>query len=252
MRIAIVSDIHANRFAFEAVLSDLRETTPDLVLHGGDLAHGGSSPSEIIDRIRDLGWPGVLGNTDEMLFRPESLTEFASSLPKLQTMFAKIADMAAWDRAAVGKNRLEWLSALPFQRLYDSIVLVHASPQNCWRAPAPEASDNELTSVYTPPGKPMVVYGHIHRPYIRKISGGNSDRTPTELSATMTIANSGSVSLSHDGDPRASYLLIDDGMPQIRRVPYDLEREIQALANCGMPHADWIARTLRAASPQMP
>ncbi|PYT16371.1 MAG: metallophosphoesterase, partial [Acidobacteria bacterium] len=78
MRIAIVSDIHGNRTAFEAVLADLRETSPDLILHGGDLADGGASPAEIVDRIRDLGWQGVLGNTDEMHSRPESLDEFAS------------------------------------------------------------------------------------------------------------------------------------------------------------------------------
>jgi predicted phosphodiesterase len=71
VRIAIVSDIHGNRTAFEAVLRDLRETSPDLILHGGDLADGGSSPVEIVDQIRSLGWPGVVGNTDEMLFRPE-------------------------------------------------------------------------------------------------------------------------------------------------------------------------------------
>jgi len=91
VRIAIVSDIHGNRTAFEAVLADLRRTSPDLILHGGDLADGGSSPVEVVDRVRDLGWPGVVGNTDEMLFRPESLTEFASQLPKLQPMFAAIA-----------------------------------------------------------------------------------------------------------------------------------------------------------------
>jgi predicted phosphodiesterase len=78
VRIAFVSDIHGNRTAFEAVLADLRETSPDLVLHGGDLADSGSSPTEIVDRIRDLGWNGLLGNTDEMHSRPESLEEFAS------------------------------------------------------------------------------------------------------------------------------------------------------------------------------
>ena len=82
MRIAIVSDIHGNRSAFEAVLADLRQTAPDLILHGGDLSHGGSSPAEIVDRIRDLGWQGVMGNTDEMLFSPESLTEFARQSSK--------------------------------------------------------------------------------------------------------------------------------------------------------------------------
>jgi predicted phosphodiesterase len=68
MRIAIISDIHGNRTAFEAVLADLKQTAPDLVLHGGDLADSGSSPDEIVDRIRDLGWRGVVGNADEMLF----------------------------------------------------------------------------------------------------------------------------------------------------------------------------------------
>ena len=72
MRIAIVSDIHGNRTAFEAVLADLQQAAPDLIFHGGDIADGGSSPTEIVDRIRDLGWPGVMGNTDEMLVRPES------------------------------------------------------------------------------------------------------------------------------------------------------------------------------------
>ena len=66
MRIAILSDIHGNRMAFEAVLKDLRNMAPDLVLHGGDLADSGSGPTEIVDQIRDLGWQGVLGNTDEI------------------------------------------------------------------------------------------------------------------------------------------------------------------------------------------
>src|SRR5215470_8510880 len=101
MRVAIVSDIHGNRTAFEAVLADLRETSPDLVLHGGDLADAGSSPVEVVDRIRDLGWPGVAGNTDEMLFRPESLQEFAEQSPKMAPLLAPIEEMAARARAAL-------------------------------------------------------------------------------------------------------------------------------------------------------
>ena len=81
MRVAVVSDIHGNLTAFEAVLADIRQCSPDLVLHGGDLADLGSSPLEIIDRIRSLGWQGVMGNTDEMLPMPESLTEFPRNCP---------------------------------------------------------------------------------------------------------------------------------------------------------------------------
>src|ERR1700681_4657296 len=100
MRIAIISDIHGNRTAFEAVLADLRQTSPDLILHGGDLADAGASPAEIVDRIRDLGWEGVVGNTDEMLFRPESLTEFASQSPQMQPLLPVIQEMAAATREA--------------------------------------------------------------------------------------------------------------------------------------------------------
>lgn len=239
MRIAVVSDIHGNRTAFEAVLADLRETSPDLIFHGGDLADSGSSPAEIIDRVRDLDWPGVVGNTDEMLFRPESLTEFAQQSPKLQPMFAVIEEMAAATRAALGEERLLWLSELPPAQIHDSMALVHGSPSSCWRAPAPEASDAELEGAYGPLGMPIAVYGHIHRSYIRNV-------------ARMIVANTGSVGLSHDGDRRATYLLLEDSKPSIRRVEYAVDKELSALSVSGMPHADWIARILTSARPQMP
>jgi 3',5'-cyclic AMP phosphodiesterase CpdA len=104
VRIAIVSDIHGNRTAFEAVLTDLRQTSPDLILHGGDLADSGSSPAEIVDRIRVLGWQGVVGTTDEMLFMPESLNEFAKQSPNLQSLFDTIGEMAAATREALGRR----------------------------------------------------------------------------------------------------------------------------------------------------
>lgn len=239
MRIAIVSDIHGNLAAFEAVLADLRQTSPDLILHGGDLPHGGASPVEIVDRIRDLGWPGVAGNTDEMLVAPESLLEFASRAPHLQPLWNAIQEQAAWNCAALGEERLAWLRALPRVHVHAPMALVHASPESLWIAPAPEASDTELESVYSPLGQPIAIYGHIHRSHIRSVTG-------------VTIVNTGSVSLSYDGDRRAAYLLLDDFQPTIRRVEYDLDRELKALSVCGLPHSNWIAKTLQAASPQMP
>jgi len=239
MRIAIVSDIHGNRSAFEAVLADLRETSPDLILHGGDLADAGASPVEIVDRIRDLGWQGVVGNTDEMLFRPESLTEFASNQSaKLQPLFAAIEEMAVATREALGEERLAWLRGMPRMQMHGPMALVHASPESAWRAPAPEAGDTELESVYSPLVQPIAIYAHIHRSYIRSVSG-------------TIVANTGSVSLSYDGDRRAAYLLLDESKPAIRRVEYDVDRELKALAGCALPHADWVARILTSASPQM-
>src|SRR5437879_4355148 len=153
MRIASVSDIHGNRTAFEAVLADLRETSPDLILHGGDLADAGASPVEIVDRIRDLGWPGVVGNTDEMLSVPETFEEFASQSPKLKALWIAIREMAAVTREALGEERLAWLRGLPRLQIRAPMALVHASPESPWRAPALEASDAELESIYSPLGQ---------------------------------------------------------------------------------------------------
>jgi predicted phosphodiesterase len=239
MRIAIVSDIHGNRTAFEAVLSDLRQTSPDLILHGGDLADGGSSPVEIVDRIRDLGWLGVVGNTDEMLSMPETFEEFASQSPKLQLLWAAIRDMAAETREELGEERLAWLRDLPRTHIHSPMALVHASPESPWCSPMPEASDAELESVYAALGQPIAIYGHIHRPYIRSVSG-------------MIVTNAGSVGLPHDGDRRAAYLLLDDSKPTVRRVDYDVDRELKALSTCGLPHADWVAKILVSGYPELP
>ncbi len=237
MRIAIVSDIHGNLTAFEAVLADLRLTSPDLILHGGDLAEGGARPSEIVDRIRELGWPGVVGNTDEMLFRPESLAEFAARAPKLAPLLAAIGEMGAAAQHALGPARLEWLRRLPRQFVHAPVALVHASPGDLWRAPTHDAGDAELERVYVPLGQPVVVHGHIHRPYVRTIG-------------VMTVANSGSVSMPYDGDPRAAYLLVNGETATIRRVEYDVEREIRAGLESGLPHGEWVGRILRSGAPQ--
>lgn len=239
MRIAVVSDIHGNRTAFDAVLADLRQTSPDLILHGGDLADAGASPVEMVDQIRGLGWPGVVGNGEEALAMPETLEAFASRSSAPPSLWAAVREMMAAVREFLGEERLAWLRSLPRVQVHGPMALVHASPDSPWRGPMPESSDAELDSVYSPLGRPVAVYGHIHRSYIRSISG-------------MVVANAGSVSLSHDGDRRAAYLLLDESEPKIRRVEYDVDRELKALFCCRLPHTDWIAKILESGRPQMP
>jgi putative phosphoesterase len=232
MRTAIVSDIHGNLTALEAVLADLRLSSPDVIFHGGDLAANGAHPAEVVDRVRDLGWLGVRGNTDEMLCSPEDLTKLATQFPKLQSILANFEEMIPWTCALLGEDKIRWLQKLPYLQRQDAVAILHASPNNLWQAPLPGASELEL-SIYRGLEVPFVVYGHIHRPYVRRLEG-------------MTVANTGSVSLSYDGDPRASYLLLDGASVTIRRVEYDLEREVDALLHSGLPHAQWLCQILRA------
>jgi predicted phosphodiesterase len=241
MRIAVVSDIHGNLTAFEEVLADLRRCSPDLVLHGGDLADGGSSPLEIVDHLQSLGWPGVMGNTDEMLVKPDSLEEFtkhSSAPPVLWDMIRKIASAT---RSILGEERLAWLSKLPRVNTQEGVALVHATPESCWRTPPTEATDAVLEALYGSVGQPTIVFGHTHRPFIRVLAG-----------QPRLLINTGSVGLSYNGDPRASYLILEDGVPSIRKVEYNVEKELRALTSCGLPGSEWTARMLKTSSPQLP
>lgn len=239
MRIAVVSDVHGNQAALEAVLADVRDAAPDLVLLGGDLADAGSSPAAVVDRLRDLACPGVLGNTDEMLVDPAAFRRFASASPQLAGLWTAVEEMAAFTRDALGAERLEWMGRLASTWTNDALALVHARPDTPWRAPSPEAGDAELEAVYGVLARPLVVYGHIHVPFVRRLPA-------------RVVANCGSVGQPHDGDPRASYLIVDHGVPQLRRVAYDVARERDRLASSGLPRWQWVARILETARPQMP
>jgi len=234
MRIAVVSDIHGNLTALEAVVADLRRCAPDLVLQGGDLPLSGAHPGEVVDRVRELGWPGVCGNTDEVLWAPELLSDLARRQPQLHAMWQVIEQITARTCEWLGEERLGWLRGLPREHRLGPVALVHASPGDLWRSPLADASDADLKATYQALAAPIVVYGHIHRPFVRKLGA-------------RVVANTGSVSLSYDGDPRASYLLVDGLDVTIRRVEYDVEREAAALRRSGLPRSDWLCATLRAA-----
>lgn len=233
MRVAIISDIHGNLTALEAVVADLRQQKPDVVFQGGDVAFGGCNPAEVIDLIEQEGWAGVVGNTDEMLWNDQARPALEASAPKLRPLFRVLFDLSGpATRRLIGETRLDWLRRLPAELRHEDMVLLHASPGNLWRAPMHTADDAEFESAYKKLNAKIVVYGHIHRPFIRRVG-------------EMTICNSGSVGSPYDGDPRASYLLIDDGQPAIRRVGYDVEKEAQRLMASDYPQKEWVAEMRR-------
>jgi putative phosphoesterase len=234
MRRAIVSDIHGNLTALDAVIGDLAHRGVDRVAHGGDLALAGCQGAEVIDRVRELGWPGIVGNTDELLWRPEEYEAQVRNAPKLRPLLGMLFDKyAPATRAALGEERIAWLGKLPPEFRSQDVAVVHARPDDLWRAPLPDCEDTELATTYETLDAETVVYGHIHCPYVRELDG-------------FTVANSGSVGNPFDGDPRAAYALIEDGAVQIVRVEYDVEREARLLLGSGYPDAPRIAAMRRS------
>jgi putative phosphoesterase len=233
VRVAVVSDVHGGLAALDAVIVDLDREGPDVVLHGGDLALMGARPAEVVDRIRELGWPGVVGNTDELLWRPEELAVQEERAPKLRTLLRLLFEKyAPATRHLLGEERVGWLQSLPGELRHGDMLLVHASPGDLWRAPMPDAAEDELLEVYGGRDAALAVYGHIHRPFVRRLKG-------------LTVANSGSCGMSFDGDPRASYLLVDGNEVQVRRVDYDVERDIADLQAVGYPDAERLGEVRR-------
>ena len=229
MKIAIVSDVHGNLTALDAVIADLERERPDLVVHGGDLALNGAQPAQVVDRIRELGWPGVLGNTDKAVWELESVPGRAYEL---------FAGLVPATRALLGEERLSWLQTLPDEWRHDAdgIAVVHAAPGDLWKNVRADSPDRELENVFGVLGTPLAVYCHIHRPFVT-------------VMPSLTVANSGSVGMSFDGDWRGAYLLVDAGQPVVKRVEYDLERELAEIERSRYPMKEALAASRRAGSP---
>ncbi|MEZ5291985.1 MAG: metallophosphoesterase family protein [Vicinamibacterales bacterium] len=246
MRIAVVSDVHGNLTALEAVVADLAGVGADLVVQGGDLVANGSSPAEVLDRVRDLGWPGVVGNTDEMLWDEAPLVALIDRAPRLGPLLRALrTDVIPATVAALGDNRLAWLRAMPPAWAGGGLTVVHASPGDCWRSPQVEAADEELAAAYGGLRSRHVVYGHIHRPFVRTLPASIVAHAGAR-GLPWVVANAGSVGLPYDGDRRASYAVVDEDGVAIRRVAYDVDREIRMLLARAAPQAAWLARVLRA------
>jgi predicted phosphodiesterase len=233
MRVAVISDIHGNFWALEAVLEALKHDAPDLIVQAGDLALNGPRPGDVVDLIREQRISGVVGNTVELLWKPEVRAEQEARMPTLRRLLYILFDESAVaTRELLGVDRLEWMKSLPAKLGLENLAVVHASPGDLWNAPMPHADDQSLAEVYKPLGAPVVVYGHVHRPFVRQLH-------------ELVVANSGSVGMPYDGDPRASYLLIEDGLVSVRRVEYDVDQEVADLVTTDYPYAHWFAEMRR-------
>ena len=226
MRIAVVSDIHGNLPAFEAVLADLDKQSPDEIWCAGDIGWGAPWPSECIKIVRQREWITVKGNTDVWITGdPQTITS--------EEQRQKLMDLAAGH--AISKDDAQWLLNLPVGHTgKGSILMIHASPDSPFSAPEPYSAAAEFS---TYEGRAaVVVFGHVHEAFTRRLTEGT------------LLVNTGSVGLPKDG-PMASYLVIDrkgtDLMLRHRRVPFDAADAAVAAEKIGGPVAAMFIESMR-------
>jgi protein phosphatase len=207
MRILVISDLHANWPALEAVLA--AEAFDRLVVVG-DLVSYGPHPREVVELVRRRATVAVRGNHDEALAHGVDCRCAPSSKPLAQATRAVHRELLAAEAA-------DFLGRLPRTARFEAggltFFAVHASPRShLYRYTlTPHASAEHLRHQISSVQAQYVLLGHTHFPMIRTVGH-------------RVVINPGSVGQPRDGDRRASYALIEDGVATLRRVGYDIER----------------------------
>ena len=239
-RIAAFSDVHGNAVALQAVAKAIKKAKPDAILVAGDLVLNGPDPAAAIDALRDLEAAGALivqGNTDVAV----ADFDYAAAFPwQTDGVPDQIRIAAEWAHEALGDDRLDYLRRLPAERrlrVDETLVLVtHASPgsQTAGFDKALDVSVILERSAKT--DARVIVCGHTHLPEVRDLGW-------------KLIVNDGSAGYVFDGDPTASWALIEidgeDVTAEIRREPYDTLAVSNALTARGLPGDVYRAATVR-------
>lgn len=216
MRIAILSDIHGNLPALEAVLEDIAKQAPDEVWCAGDIGFGGPWASDCIDVARSEGWPCVRGNTDVWITGDPQTVEDEATRAVLQGIAAQ---------HHISEERERWLLSLPVGHSGPgSLLVVHARPDSPFDAPGVAGTPADFEP-FMGQAK-LLVYGHVHVAFSRLLVDGS------------VVCNAGSVGLPFDG-PHATYLLVHlrgtDWSWTHRRVAFDRAAVEAAAERAGDP-----------------
>ena len=239
-RIAVLSDIHGNAVALDATRRAIDATRPDAVLIAGDLVLNGPDPAGTIDRLRDLETAGAIiiaGNTDVAV----ADFDYSAAFPTMTDGVPdQIRQAAEWAHDEIGPDRVDWLRRLPSERRWrigENLVLVcHASPGS-QTAGFDQALDASVTVERASRTDARVIAcGHTHLPEVRDLGW-------------KMIVNAGSAGYVFDGDPTASWALIeidgDDVRAEIRRTAFDALAVSNALTARGLPGDVYRAATVR-------
>jgi len=214
MRIAFISDIHANLVALQAVLKDIDGRKVDRILCCGDIVGYYPFPNETIATLQEQGIEGIVGNHDRAVLMADTswMNEFA-------------AEAVRWTVEHLSASSREYLLGLPGRMNLSlssiSSALHHGSPEN---EDAYIYRDGATPGLLHACGCQCLVLGHTHVPFMKRFEEG-------------VIVNPGSIGQPRDGDPRASYVIMDFPSMEAEfvRTGYDVEHVIDRVEAAGLP-----------------
>ncbi len=236
MRILILSDIHANLAALEAVLTDAQSFEYEAVWCLGDIVGYGPEPEECVARVRSLKPRAVVGNHDWAVIGRMDAEDFNVEARRV----------VLWTRQRLSAISLNWLSNLPHEPIVEGdFTLTHGSPRDpVWEYVVyPAVAAANLAHFQTP----FCLVGHTHVPNLFVFAAGSQHKVnavrvrpgqPIALEkANRAILNPGSVGQPRDSDPRAAYAILDTErstwLP--RRAPYPIEVTQAHMRAAGLP-----------------
>jgi diadenosine tetraphosphatase ApaH/serine/threonine PP2A family protein phosphatase len=232
MRIAVLSDIHANRQAFEAVLAEVGSAGVDEVWCLGDVVGYGADPDACCELVRANCDLSLVGNHDLAVRGDISIHEFSRG--------AAVA--AEWTREVIRPDHLEWLRSLEPQLLDREVGLYHASPRDpVWEYVLSTLLADLCLDVQR---HRVCLIGHSHVALAFQRREGETATgevrpadTQLDLADSEWLVNPGSVGQPRDGDPRAAWLVLDTGerTATYRRTPYDVARAAAAIRAARLP-----------------
>ncbi len=233
-RFAIISDIHSNIEALDAVLSDIETQEVDEIICLGDVVGYNAAPAECIQRIRSLGCKVVQGNHDLYC------SDLNVNLEDFQDTAATVID---WTRRQLSDDDKAWLLNLPLSKVYMGLTVVHSSLDNPksfrYIFDTQEALDN-----FAAQRSRFCFHGHTHVPCIfQRNANGTIIRHTAEdctLDKDVYFINVGSVGQPRDNNCMACYVIFDmsdvnHASLKFRRVDYDIGRAIERIQAAGLP-----------------
>jgi predicted phosphodiesterase len=236
MRYALISDVHANLQALDAVLADIdRRGDVDAVYHVGDLVGYSSNPNEVVARLRERAIAGIAGNYDSTVATDYKHCGCKSETPRQE----ELAHLSyEYTRGAVTPETKRFLGGLPFSLDLrplgghapgPRLVLVHGTPTVntlYWTEDRPDSFCLRMAQSVGLKAGDVIAFGHTHKPWHREVEG-------------IHFVNTGSVGRPKDGDWRAGYVRLELGEREPRvefvRVAYDVEAAAAGVIAAGLP-----------------